>query len=149
MRAAVKILVCVGMVGSAVAAHAQLRYTCTQNGQTYSSGSPCPSTTAPKYYGPPPAERYSNTYTPPPPKIGEAPPQVKYMSARCASLNDALRTAPARGLKYETIATMRRAYEDECREEEMEAGEKISKEKYAKIRPVSYTHLTLPTKRIV
>lgn len=136
MRTAMKFLILAGLLGSAVAAHAQFRYTCTINGRTVNSNSPCPSTTAPTYYGPPPAERASNynSYTPPPPKIGEAPPQVKYMSARCSSLNDAVRTAPARGLKYDTIEKMRKSYEEECRDEEQEAREKISNDKYAKVK---------------
>ncbi|RYF27284.1 MAG: hypothetical protein EOO23_08055, partial [Comamonadaceae bacterium] len=138
MRTALKFLVCAGLIGSAVAAHAQFRYTCTINGRTVSSSSPCPSTTAPTYYGPPPAERssgnYNNSYTPPTPRIAEAPPQMKYLSARCSSLNDALRTAPARGLKPETVETMRKNYDNECREEEMEARERLRSDKYSKVK---------------
>ena len=133
MRTATKFLVCAGLMASAVVAHAQFRYTCTINGRTVNSNTPCPSTNTPTYYGPPPAERSSN-YTPPRPKIEDAPPQIKYLSARCSSLNDALRTAPARGLKYETIETMRKNYDNECRDEEMEAREKLSSDKYAKIK---------------
>lgn len=134
MQAGLKFLVCVGLLGSAVAAQAQFRYTCTINGRTVESSSPCPSTTAPTYYGPqPPVERRS-TYTPPPPRIEAAPPQMKYLSGRCSSLNDALRTAPARGLKYETIETMRREYDNECRDEEMEARERLHNDKYAKVK---------------
>ncbi|MEO7640083.1 MAG: hypothetical protein ABIU07_01595 [Ramlibacter sp.] len=128
-----KILVCVGLVGSALVAQAQFRYTCTANGRTYESASPCPSTTAPTYYGPAPVEQ-RRSYTPPAPKIEDAPPQMKYLGARCSSLNDALRTAPARGLKHETIATMRKTYDDECRDEEMEARDSLSKDKYAKVK---------------
>ncbi|RYG13096.1 MAG: hypothetical protein EON92_06520 [Burkholderiales bacterium] len=138
MHTGLKFLVCAGLIGSAVAAHAQFRYTCTINGRTVNSSSPCPSTTAPTYYGPPPAERssssYNNSYTPPTPRIAEAPPQMKYLSARCSSLNDALRTAPARGLKHDTIATMRKSYEEECREEEQEARERLHNDKYAKVK---------------
>lgn len=134
MRGAVRFLVCAGLVGSAMAAHAQFRYTCTQEGRTYESSRPCPSTNVPTYYGPPPVEQQRRTYTPPEPRIEAAPPQIKYLSARCSSLHDALRTAPARGLKPETIETMRREYENACRDEEMEAREKLHNDKFSKVK---------------
>lgn len=54
-------------------------------------------------------------------RIGEAPPYLKYMSPHCASLNDAIRTAAIRGLRYDTQNEMRRNYRLECTEDENEA----------------------------
>jgi hypothetical protein len=76
---------------------------------------------------PPPPPRPQPVY----PGIGEAPAYLKYMSPRCASLNDALRTAHARGLKYETINTMGRNYETECGEDEREAKAQYTRDNIA------------------
>lgn len=78
-----------------------------------------------RYYGP---ADTGNTYQPRPQSIGEAPPQLKYMSPRCSGLNDALRTASARGLNYDTIGKMRKDYQAECGEDEREAHGKLSEE---------------------
>lgn len=50
------------------------------------------------------------------------------MNARCASLNDALRTAQARGLRYDTISTMRRDYQATCGDNESEARNQQARE---------------------
>jgi len=80
------------------------RYTCTSNGRTYASSHPCPSSGM-VYYGPATTTTQSSESRVA--KIDQAPDTLKYLSPRCASLNDAIRTAPARGLKYETISEMR------------------------------------------
>lgn len=78
-----------------------------------------------RYFGP--ADSGSG-YQPRPPSIGEAPAQLKYMSPRCSALNDALRTASARGLNYETVAKMRKDYQAGCAEDEREAHGRLSEE---------------------
>lgn len=117
-----------GLVVAAMAtcgADAQTRYRCTANGVTYLSDRPCNATV---YYGP--------TEKPAPspyiPGIGEAPAQLKYMSPRCSSLNDALRTAAVRGLRPETVSEMRKNYHRECGEDESEASGMLSSEKKEK-----------------
>lgn len=76
---------------------------------------------------------YGATQSAPPParpiaSVGQAPRHLQHMSPRCASLNDAVRTAYARGLKSETISTMRRDYQAECGEDENEARMQQSRE---------------------
>ncbi len=112
-----KTLICLGVAMLlATGASAQARYSCrTPGGSMYFSDLPC---TGQLVFGgapvPPTPER---SY----PGVGQAPGHLTYMSARCASLNDALRTASARGLKPETVSTMRRDYQAECSENESEA----------------------------
>jgi selenocysteine-specific translation elongation factor len=60
------------------------------------------------------------------PKVDRAPAALKYLSARCASLNDAIRTAPARGLKHDVINQLRKEYSDECSESERQADAQLS-----------------------
>jgi len=97
------------------------RYTCTSNGRSYASSQPCPSSGM-VYYGP----VTSSSYEAPMPKVDRAPAALKYLSARCASLNDAIRTAPARGLKHDVINQLRKEYSDECSESERQADAQLS-----------------------
>jgi hypothetical protein len=128
------------IVLAAVALPAAAQYRCVaSNGVYYESASPCRgasipgSTPAPakaaspgvRYF--PPAESESR-YRAPPPSIGEAPPQLKYMSPECSGLHDALRTASARGLNHDTVAKMRKDYNNQCSENESEARSRLSQE---------------------
>ncbi|HEY8355889.1 MAG TPA: DUF4124 domain-containing protein [Ramlibacter sp.] len=104
-------------------AAAQTRFQCrTVGGSMYFSDRPCSGQLV-----------YGATPTAPAPSrpiasVGEAPRHLQYMRPRCASLNDALRTAHARGLKYDTINTMRRDYQAECSENENEARSQQSRD---------------------
>ena len=120
-----KAVICFGVaVLVSTGALAQARYSCrTPGGSLYFSDMPCTGQLvfggAPTPPSPPP------TYHP---GVGQAPGHLQYMSPRCASLNDALRTAPARGLKSDTINTMRRDYQAECGENESEARSHYSRD---------------------
>jgi hypothetical protein len=113
-------ILCLGvLLIAAGSAAAQNRYQCrTAGGAAYLSDRPCSGESGMVYYGPAPS---MPTYTPPMPRAGEAPGHLRYMSARCSSLHDAIRTGPARGLKSDTLSTMQRDYQRECGEEESEA----------------------------
>jgi hypothetical protein len=75
------------------------------------------------------AQQYRYSYTP---SIGEAPPYLKFMSPRCAALHDSIRTGPARGLSSQTLATARKDYSRDCREDESEAQQQLSREQQDK-----------------
>ncbi len=130
----------IGFVAGPVAA----QYRCpAPNGAVYQSSTPCQvrsdsrnaatekagggsrSRDGVTYYGP---AQSDSRYQQAPPSIGEAPAQLKYMSPRCSSLNDALRTAAARGLTYDTVSRMRKDYQSECAEDESEARGRLSDE---------------------
>lgn len=99
-------------------------YQCRDNtGRAYTSSQPCKPGMV--YYAPLPERPVAPTYIP---RVGDAPDHLKYMDPRCASLNDALRTAPARGLKGDVISDMRKEYNRQCRESEMEASRRLSQE---------------------
>ena len=148
-----KVALWIGAFACAVAAgpSAAQQYRCpSPNGAVYLSHSPCQSgnpdsraaaaaanaaagrsgagtrsSEGVRYFGPADS---GSSFQPRPAPIGEAPPQLKYMSARCSALNDALRTASARGLNYETVAKMRKDYQAECAEDEREAYGRLSEE---------------------
>jgi hypothetical protein len=75
------------------------------------------------------AQRNRSTYTP---SIGEAPAHLKYMSPRCAALHDSIRTGPARGLNSDSMSAARKDYSRDCRENEGEAQQQLSRERQDK-----------------
>lgn len=103
-------------------------YNCrTAAGTNYQSTQPCnvaggTSTGRPIYYPPVPEPR---RYEPPPPSVGAAPNHVRYMSAECSSLHDAIRTGPARGLTSATLSEMRSNYQSRCAEDESQARRRV------------------------
>ena len=113
---------------SAAGAQAQSRYVCSSaSGSTYQSSRPCPSSgDGLVYYGPATNQQRYETSTP---KVGQAPSNLMYLSPRCASLNDAIRTASARGLKHDTVSQMSKEYSRECSQDESEANSRMSQER--------------------
>lgn len=115
-------------------AQAQTRYTCRYNGSYYQSTQPCPGNSSGTssggsdlvYHGP---VNTQPRYEPQTPRVTEAPSTLRYLSPRCASLSDAIRTAPARGLKYDTIRQLQQEYSRECSEDESEARSRLSQER--------------------
>lgn len=121
------------MVTISTSSQAQTRYACTLNGRTVISTQPCSgsgSGSGPSsgivYYGP---TATKPVYEPPLPPSRPAPVHLKYLNPRCASLNDALRTAATRGLKYDTVNQMQREYSELCAENESEAYSQVAQER--------------------
>ena len=114
------------LLAAAQASYGQARYSCRlPNGSAYVSDRPCSTGTV--YYGPDLSSQ--QRYETPIPRSSDAPPHVRYMSPRCGSLHDAIRTARVRGLTSETISTMQKDYQRECAENESEAYTMLSQEK--------------------
>ncbi len=109
----------------ATGAQAQSHYACTVDGRTVISTQPCVRSGI-VYYGPAPTKP---TYEAPIPPSRPAPNHLQYLNARCASLNDAVRTAATRGLKYDAINQLQRDYSEQCAENEREAYSQISQER--------------------
>lgn len=113
-------------------AGAQTRYTCRDdNGNNYTSSRACPqgmkttSVSAGPTVSEYRAERSpSRTVLNPP-----APDHQQYMSERCRTLKDTLRSAYSRGIKADVQDGMRREFERDCREEESDASSRYYKEK--------------------
>lgn len=131
-------LACAGLVLAAVGGlapsevGAQTRYTCRDdNGNNYTSWRACPQgmkttsvstgPTASEYRS---SERTSSRSVPSSP----APDHQQYMSERCRSLTDTLRSAYSRGIKADVQEGMRREFERDCREEESEASSRYHRE---------------------
>lgn len=125
MRITYLIALALSVLSISAGVSAQTRYTCNSNGRTYQSTQPCPGGGL-VYYGP---TNNQLQYEAPMPKIGQAPANLKYLSPRCAALNDAIRTGPARGLKHDTLNQMRQEYSSECAEDDSEASNRVSQDR--------------------
>lgn len=61
--------------------------------------------------------------------IDPAPEHYAFLSPTCQQLNDALRTARTRGLKFNTIAELRDEWERRCSDDEMDARKRLRDKK--------------------
>lgn len=98
-------------------------YACkTQSGMAYRSSRPCPRLKPPGmvYYGPTDKPRRDTPR--PPPKMDRAGEEIGYMSAKCATMQDGIRTGPARGLSYDTLREAQRTFDRECSNERQQAS---------------------------
>ncbi|MDR7151566.1 hypothetical protein J2W49_003542 [Hydrogenophaga palleronii] len=110
---------------------AQTTYACkTQSGIAYRSSAPCPrsnQTPGMVYYGPTEKPRHDSSR--PPPKVDRAGEEIGYMSAKCATMQDGIRTGPARGLSRETLQEARNTFNRECGDERRKASREVWKDK--------------------
>lgn len=107
-------------------------YACkTDKGVPYRSNNPCPwqQKTELRYYGPVPQSSASSR---PIQRVERAGDELKYLSNRCQTMKEGIRTAPNRGLSYATVQELRQNYQRECSEEEMEAQRKAHNDQSAK-----------------
>lgn len=106
-------------------------YRCSSTKGTYYSDRPCPIDGGTRLgsFGPlpEPAEprRPALSATAP---VVRAPEHQKYMSAECASLSDGIRTAPSRGLSYDTLNELRDTYNRRCAADEAQARRRLADE---------------------
>jgi Domain of unknown function (DUF4124) len=120
------------LLGAAADGSAQTIYRCRgSNGTTIMSQQPC--TTGPGsqigVFGPQ-ETRYTSPTTSYSPVhgVGKAPDHLNYLSAECATLNDAIRTGPARGVRGSDLSDLHHDYRKRCGEEDAEARQRVSRE---------------------
>lgn len=108
-------------------------YNCTNpNGLRYQSRTPCPVGSKPPgitYHGPKPSAQLR---APMPASVPRAGEELGYMGPKCASMQDAIRTAPARGVDSRTLRDLRRNFELECQDERQSALRQLSADKREK-----------------
>lgn len=115
---------------AAAGASAQTTYRCSNGGSVYFSDKPCNNSgklgvmaAAPTRQEWQPNDR---SYTPQLPKAAE---HLAYLSGECASLNEAVRTAPSRGLRGQALTDLYATYRDKCSEEDTEARRRLYQQK--------------------
>lgn len=106
----------------APAAQAQSMHRCTDGGRVYYSDRACPASGSTRIttFGPARENSYASRL-PSISRLEKAPEHQTYLSAECASLSDAIRTARTRGVGYDTQSELREEYNRKCREQEREA----------------------------
>lgn len=117
----------------AVPALAQTTYACkTDKGVPYRSNSPCPwsQKTELRYYGP---VAQPQTSSRPIQRVERAGEELKYLSPRCQTLKEGIRTAPNRGLSAATVQELRQNFDRDCADENMEAMNKARSDKNVKL----------------
>lgn len=120
-RVILSLLVLAGAIASgAVQAQA---YRCSNGNVIYYSDRPCAGAPPSKMgaYGDgsrqatlPPGSSYL-------PRAGKPQEHVKYLSAECADIAEAIRTAPARGVRGDVVSGLREEYQQKCTLQDEEA----------------------------
>jgi hypothetical protein len=104
-------------------------YRCSANGRIYYSDRPCTEDAKLQSYGPTDNRVARVTL----PSSGQAAPRaeehLKYLSSECAAISEAIRTAPARGVRYQDVNALRRDYDSKCAFEDRDARAKVSNDR--------------------
>jgi hypothetical protein len=114
------------MLAAWPAVQAQSMYRCTDGGKAHWSDKPCPANGATRIttYGPAPTRDHASAGRSAS-RLQKAPEHQAYLSAECASLSDAMRTAGARGVGHDTRNELREEYQRKCGDEEREARKQL------------------------
>jgi hypothetical protein len=124
MNSVTKIFILFLLGAASSAAWSQGKVCRRANGTTYYTTLPCP---APGLivYGPTAVTPNVAYY----PKLRHAGEELRYMSPACSSLSEGIRTAPARGVKYDVVAQNQRDFDNKCREDQAQAFDKLRAER--------------------
>lgn len=114
---------------AAGAAHAQT-YRCVIGGRVHLSDRPCATGNASPmgYYGPAQNPRYERRPAPLP-SAAKAPDHLKYLGAECASISEAIRTGPSRGVRGDVIGALHEEYREKCSAEDSDARRQLGDER--------------------
>lgn len=113
-------------------AAAQVKYRCSQGGgSVYYSDRPCPQGGF-QSYGATERERQTVPRSSSLPGPGRAPDHLSHLSPECAQLNDAIRTAPSRGVGYSTQRELREEYQAKCSDDDSAARQALNRERNEK-----------------
>ena len=101
-------------------------YRCSSSSGTYFSDRPCASIGTPTRLGAiGPARSVPDPYSPPLPGAPRAQEHVKYLSAECASINEAIRTGPSRGVRGNVLNSLQNEYRQKCELEDQDARKQV------------------------
>lgn len=115
---------------AAAGGSAQTMYRCTSGSSVYFSDKPCNNSGKLGAMAAAPARQEwqpnDRSYTPQLPKAAE---HLTYLSGECASINEALRTAPSRGLRGQALVDLHTTYRDKCSYEDEQARHRLYDQK--------------------
>ncbi len=137
-RTAWRRLLLLGLLTALPAASWAQTYHCSApNGMRYQSSQPCRAghQQGLTIYGPKVAPQSNRKSTPVAlPRAGD---ELTYMGSKCASMQEAIRTAPARSIDAVTVRELRRNFDIECREEHQQALQQLHADKREKRKQAS------------
>ena len=113
------------MACAATGASAQT-YRCVAGSSTYYSDKPCSKPTIGTYG---PARSPATSHSTALPRVARAEEHVKYLGAECSSISEAIRTAPARGVRGDVVRDLRDEYRRKCDIEDQEARKRQRKDR--------------------
>jgi len=114
------------------AVHAQSTYRCNVQGRQVLSDRPCApgANTNLSNYGP--TQHDPGPMRPTPSgSLSRAPDHLQYLSTECAQLNDAMRTASARGVGHGVQRDLQIEYQSKCADDDSEARRRVWQDKSA------------------
>lgn len=124
----VRLLVLVSLLGGSSLAQGQT-YRCSSGGTTYLSDKPCSTSAATQLrsYGPL-RSATAPQYSAPTPGAPKAQEHVKYLGSGCASISEAIRTGPARGVRGDVIQGLHEEYRQKCALEDQDARTQLQQD---------------------
>lgn len=125
------LLAALGLLAGA-AAQAQT-YRCSNGGAVYYSDRPCTGAPAAKMgaYGDARAQNAVPVLRTPP-RPGKPDEHIKYLNPACADIAEAVRTAPARGVRSDVVSGLRDEYREKCSLQDEEARRQHQQDVQAK-----------------
>jgi hypothetical protein len=108
-------------------------YRCSNGGAIYFSDRPCAGAAAPKMgaYGDARAQSAVPVLRTPP-RPGKPEDHIKYLNPACADIAEAIRTAPARGVRGDVVSGLRDEYREKCSLQDEEARRQHQQDVQAK-----------------
>ncbi|HPG78238.1 MAG TPA: hypothetical protein PK756_06190 [Piscinibacter sp.] len=102
-------------------------YRCSNGSSIYYSDRPCGQAPAGKLgaFGGNSRSAPSAAYAPQLPRAGKAQGHVKYLSPACADISEAIRTAPARGVRGDVVTGLHEEYREKCSLEDQDARRQL------------------------
>jgi hypothetical protein len=117
------------LLSVALQAHAQV-YRCGSGGATYLSDRPCALVPRTQLgaYGPTTPQTYT-PYSAPLPDAPRVQDHVKYLGSACASISEAIRTGPTRGVRSDVLRGLQEEYAQKCSVEDQDARRQAQQDK--------------------
>jgi len=105
-------------------------YRCSSGGSTHLSDRPCNDASKAQLgmYGPS-RSATATPYSSQLPGVPRAQEYVKYLPSGCASIVEAIRTAPARGVRGDVVRALQDEYSQKCSLEDQDARNQLRQEK--------------------
>lgn len=129
-------MACAGLALACAGAAQAQTYRCSAGGAAYYSDRPCAGTGAPASGQGTKLSGYGPATRPMPASAGRTGggPQkteahVNYLRPECASISEAIRTGPSRGVKYDVLRDLQEEYREKCDDDDQAARRRVQEDR--------------------